>query len=40
VWSGDRRYGDALQPAPPARVEEGRTVELAGWSAALYLNDE
>jgi maltooligosyltrehalose trehalohydrolase len=40
LWSGDARYGDAPQPAPPARVEGGQTVELAGWSAAIYVNAE
>ncbi|HEX8290648.1 MAG TPA: malto-oligosyltrehalose trehalohydrolase [Pyrinomonadaceae bacterium] len=39
LWSGDARYGDAPQPAPPARAEGGQTVELAGWGAALYISE-
>ncbi len=39
LWSGDQRYGDTLQPAPPERVEGGQAVELAGWGAALYISE-
>jgi maltooligosyltrehalose trehalohydrolase len=39
LWSGDPRYGDALQPAPPERVGGGQAVELAGWGAALYVSE-
>jgi maltooligosyltrehalose trehalohydrolase len=40
LWSGDPRYGgDAQTPAPPASLEEGASeVNLAGWSAALYVD--
>jgi maltooligosyltrehalose trehalohydrolase len=40
VWSGDGRYGDASQPAPPARVGGEQPIKLAAWSAALYVNAE
>ncbi|MBV8856710.1 MAG: malto-oligosyltrehalose trehalohydrolase [Acidobacteria bacterium] len=40
LWSGGARYGDALRPAPPARVEGEQSIELAGWGAALYVNAE
>ncbi len=39
VWSGDARYGDALRPAPPAYVEGEQAIELAGWSAAVYIDE-
>jgi maltooligosyltrehalose trehalohydrolase len=39
LWSGDARYGDALQSAPPAHVEGEQAVELAAWGAALYVSE-
>jgi maltooligosyltrehalose trehalohydrolase len=38
LWSGDERYGDAEQPAPPANVEGGQEVSLSGWGAAVYVS--
>ena len=41
LWSGDPRYGgDASHTPPPERIDGERTVELAGWGAALYISDE
>jgi maltooligosyltrehalose trehalohydrolase len=40
LWSGDARYGDDVSHAsPPGRVGGERTVELAGWGAALYISE-
>jgi len=39
LWSGEARYGDALQPAPPERIEGEKDVELAGWGAALHVSE-
>ena len=42
LWSGDAAYGgDASQSAPPARVEDHSQseIEIAGWSAALYVEE-
>ena len=40
LWSGDARYGgDAAPAAPPERLKDGGAIELAGWGAALYLED-
>ena len=41
LWSGDARYGgDTSHAAPPERIDDERTVELAGWGAALYITDK
>jgi maltooligosyltrehalose trehalohydrolase len=41
LWSGDPRYGgDASQTPPPERLDAGQEVELAAWSAALYIIDK
>jgi maltooligosyltrehalose trehalohydrolase len=41
VWTGDAKYGDSSQPAPPAELDAGARdrIELAAWGAALYVND-
>ncbi|MET0624456.1 MAG: malto-oligosyltrehalose trehalohydrolase [Pyrinomonadaceae bacterium] len=40
LWTNDARYGgDAAQAAPPERIDGGRTLELAGWGAALYVSE-
>jgi maltooligosyltrehalose trehalohydrolase len=38
LWSGDARYdADRSHTAPPERIDGARTIELAGWDAAIYL---
>jgi maltooligosyltrehalose trehalohydrolase len=42
LWSGDARYGgDPSQVSPPQRVKgsEQTEIELAGWGAALYVEE-
>ncbi|HJQ35325.1 MAG TPA: malto-oligosyltrehalose trehalohydrolase [Pyrinomonadaceae bacterium] len=40
LWSDDPRYGgDASLSSPPERVGGEQAIELAGWSAALYVSE-
>jgi maltooligosyltrehalose trehalohydrolase len=41
LWSGEARYGGDDAQAPPARVEaaDAAEVEIAGWGAAVYVEE-
>jgi maltooligosyltrehalose trehalohydrolase len=41
LWTGDARYGDddASPSPPPEQIDGEQSVELAGWAAAVYINE-